>query len=791
MSEGSLRRRLWARVVHDRSIGFGFEHIGLTTLRFPRIMALVALAFTLLCFTQLPRANVDGNLLRVYADSGHYYDAYERLSDTFGTFENDIYLLVSSPTLTEPATLEKVRELAFDLELNEFAVGTMSPFSLRKPVGNGGSMPAVPEGMTDVDEVALALTDLQQNDPMMRNLINPDLTGMVLIMFPNQAMTRGDGTKAMLASLRDMLAYYEGGDLEIELTGPPIWTSEMLNAAVDDQIKFTVYGFALGAVIALFALRSLTGALLVAATPFVAVIWSMGTVLMLFGSFSFLTIIVTTLVLVMAFAESMFFIFNWLAYWRDGMEPHKAVDATLKLVGPATALTTLTTLVAFASLYFSPGQGVQEFAIAGAVGSAIMFVCLMTVMPLLLKAALHLGFRLPRPPSFALNAPVPLAWLLATRFGRPITVLSALLVLLLVVPYFLIQPRFSFEDFMATDSNALSAAAEIDQGVGGVAPLYVRVPLRDNDPNVGARDIETLRRVHAIVEAELGDNKVISVASMSNYTDSGFSREEVLDSIGPFMKRRFVTDDGTQGLVTGFMPTIIQSDALKAMVARIDAELLAAGIAGAEIGGFRVLTTFATDDIVRSLQSSLAVSVILNIALIGFAFGSLRVATASIVPNLFPILGTEAYLWLSGAGLQLTTVIALTIAFGIAVNDTIHFLSHYVHGRREEYRDHIGAIRNTLERIGGAIVATTVILCVGTAIVAYSDLPQVALFGRLFVLSLALALIGDLFMLPAILVAGARFFQPLARIRVRTADHDATPDDPAGDTRTGRLLPPG
>lgn len=791
MSEGSLRRRLWARVVHDRSIGFGFEHIGLTTLRFPRIMALVALAFTVLCFTQLPRANVDGNLLRVYADSGHYYDAYERLSDTFGTFENDIYLLVSSPTLTEPATLEKVRELAFDLELNEFAVGTMSPFSLRKPVGNGGSMPAVPEGMTDVDEVALALTDLQQNDPMMRNLINPDLTGMVLIMFPNQAMTRGDGTKAMLASLRDMLAYYEGGDLEIELTGPPIWTSEMLNAAVDDQIKFTVYGFALGAVIALLALRSLTGALLVAATPFVAVMWSMGTVLMLFGSFSFLTIIVTTLVLVMAFAESMFFIFNWLAYWRDGMEPHKAVDATLKLVGPATALTTLTTLVAFASLYFSPGQGVQEFAIAGAVGSAIMFVCLMTVMPLLLKAALHLGFRLPRPPSFALNAPVPLAWLLATRFGRPITVLSALLVLLLVVPYFLIQPRFSFEDFMATDSNALSAAAEIDQGVGGVAPLYVRVPLRDNDPNVGARDIETLRRVHAIVEAELGDNKVISVASMSNYTDGGFSREEVLDSIGPFMKRRFVTDDGTQGLVTGFMPTIIQSDALKAMVARIDAELLAAGIAGAEIGGFRVLTTFATDDIVRSLQASLAVSVILNIALIGFAFGSLRVAMASIVPNLFPILGTEAYLWLSGAGLQLTTVIALTIAFGIAVNDTIHFLSHYVHGRREEYRDHIGAIRNTLERIGGAIVATTVILCVGTAIVAYSDLPQVALFGRLFVLSLALALIGDLFMLPAILVAGARFFQPLARIRVRTADHDATPDDPAGDTRTGRLLPPG
>jgi hypothetical protein len=736
-------------------------------------MALLALAFTLLCVSQLPKANVDGDLLRVYAESGPHYDAYRELSETFGTFENDIYVLVSSPRLTEPETLERIRELAFDLELNEFAVGTMSPFTLRKPDGQGGSVPAVPEGMDNFADVARALSDLQQNDPMMRNLITPDLSGVVLIVFPNQEMTRGDGTQAMIASLRETIAPYQDENVAIELTGPPIWTSEMLNAAVDDQVKFTVYGFALGAVIALFALRSIAGALLVAATPFIAVLWSMGTVLLMFGSFSFLTIIVTTLVLVMAFAESMFFIFNWLAYWRDGMDPNKAVDATLKLVGPATALTTLTTLVAFTSLYVSPGRGVQEFAIAGAVGSAIMFVCLMTVMPLLLKLSLRLGFKLPKPPNFALSAPVPLAWTLATRFGRPITIVSVMAVILLFIPYFLIQPRFSFEDFIATDSSALTAAESIDEGVGGVAPLYVRVPLAENDPNLGAADFETIRQVHDIVEARLGVNKVISAASLSNYTETGFTREEVFEAVGPFMRQRFITDDGSQGLVTGFMPTIIASDDLKALVQGITDDIAAAGIAGAEVGGFRVLTTFATDDIVRSLQISLSVSVVINIVLIGFAFGSFRVALASIVPNLFPILGTEAYLWATDAGLQLTTVIALTIAFGIAVNDTIHFLSHYVHGRRQEHRDHAASVKHTMERIGGAIVATTVILCAGTAIVAFSELPQVALFGTLFVLSLALALIGDLFMLPAILIGTGKFFHPLGNIRVRVADPDA------------------
>ncbi len=790
MSVGSIFQRLWARIAYDRSIGFGLECVGLTTLRYPRAMALAVLALTVLAITQLPRANVDGDLLRVYAHSGEHYDAYERLSQTFGTFENDIYVLVNSPRLTEPETLERIRNLAFDLELNDYAVGTMSPFTLRKPDGNGGTVPAVPEGMDNFGDVARALSDLQQNDPMMRNLITPDLSGVVIIMFPNQEMTRGAGTKAMIASLRETIAPYQDENITIELTGPPVWSSEMLGAAVNDQVKFTVWGFGLGSVLALLALRSLAGALLVAATPFLAVLWSMGMILLFFGSFSFLTIIVTTLVLVISFAEAMFFVFNWLAYWRDGMEPNKAVDATVKLVGPASALTMLTTFVSFASLSLTPGQGVREFSMAGAIGTFLLFICLMTFLPLLLKLAVRLGFKPPKRSSLVLTAPLPIAWFFASRFGRQVAIVAIAVTIVLLVPYVLIKPHFSFQDFVAKDSAALTAAESIDAGVGGVAPFYIRVPLVENDPNVGPKDFETVRTVHEILEKHLGENKVISATSLTNYTESGFSRETVLEAVGPFMKRRFVTDDGSQALVTGFMPTIIDSEDLRELVNDVDADMKAAGITEAEIGGFRVLTTFATDQIVTGLQLDLTLSVVVNLALIGFAFQSFRVALASAIPNLFPVLGTEAWLYFTGQGLQLTTVIALTIAFGIAVDDTVHFLSHYLHARREEKRPHMEAVKYTLDRIGGAIVATTIILCSGVIIVTFSELPQVALFGTLFVSTLGFALIGDLFILPALLAAGGKFFEPLGNIRVRTADHDATPDDPTGDTHTGESAAP-
>jgi uncharacterized protein len=794
MSDKSIWSRLWRRATEGRTIGFGLERLGYLTLKYPKAMWLVVIALTALSATQIPRANVDGDLLRVYADSGKEYDTYKQLADTFGTFENDIYLLVTSPRMTDPGVLERMRELALELSLNEYAAGTLSPFALRKPDGEGGTTPAVPEGLTDPIAIAAAMSDLQQNDPMMRNLINPDLSGVVMILFPDPELTRRDGSASMISSLREMVALYESEDIRVELTGPPIWTAEMLTAAVDDQIKFTLWGFGLGALIALFALRSFWAAILVAATPAVAVIWTMGIVLLFFGSFSFLTIIVTTLVLVICFAEALFFIFNWLAYWRDGMEPNRAIAQTLSHVGPASALSQLTTLIAFASLGFAPGQGTTEFAWAGVIACALGLIGIMTFQPLVLKLALRLGFKAPKPPNFALMAPVPVAWFLASKHGRLVASLGALVTVLFIIPNFLIEPRFSIEDVMADNSSALTAAEQIDAGVGGVAPLYVRLPLLEGVANVGDTDFERIRTVHEVAEKHLGENKVISAAAFQHYSDSGFTRDDIFNAVGPFLKRRFVTDDNTQALVTGFMPTIIASDELRRLVASIEADIAAAGIEGAEVGGFRVLTTFATDAIVRNLQLALTGSIILNLFIIGFAFGSWRIAVASVIPNLFPILGTQAYLWGVGAGLQLTTVLALTIAFGIAVNDTVHLLAHYVQERREARLDHMAAIKATLERIGGAVIATTVILCAGTFIVAFSELPQVALFGQLFVTTLALALIGDLFLLPALLAAGGRFFEPLGTIKAadaRPLEEAPSDDDGPGMKQSAQARPEG
>lgn len=761
MAARTLGQRIIGWLESHNSIGFGFEHIGYFTLRHPRIVAVLVLLFTALSVAQLPRIAVDGNLMRVFDSSGPYYDSYQRLTKTFGTFEDDAYLLVTSPDLTDPSVIETLRMLALELELNDFAVGTMSPFSLRKPADNGGSVPAVPENMQSREEVAAALTDLRDNDPLMRNLIVSDLSGLVMIMFPNNDLVKAPGgTQAMIASLRELVAGYQSDNIRIELTGPPIWTTEMLDATNADQVQFTIVGFIIGAVISLIALRSVIGAVLASLTPVIAVVWVIGSTMLLFGSFTFLTNIVVTLVLVIAFAESMYFCFTWLRLWNEGLDGYQAIDAATRRVLPAASLTSLTTMVSFATLIVTQGRGIEEFGFSGVIGVGLAFICFSTFTPLTMRLAVRFGFRPPRKMSIAVTAPIPIARFSARRLAVPVTVVTAAAVVAMLYPHFVMAPRFSFDDYMPKNSQALATAKGIDQGVGGVAPIYVRVPLKDSDPNITDADFELVKKVHAIVEANVGENKVISGASMFKYSDAGFTRQQIFDAVGPFLKRRFVTDEGDQALVTAFLPTVMDSNVLRQLVSTIESEIAAAGIEGVEVGGYRLMTTFASSDIINNIRSSLMWAIFFNIFLIGLAFRSMRIGLVSILPNVLPILATEAYLYLSGAGLQLTTVIALTIAFGIAVDDTIHYLATYMRQRANGLA-HADAVDVSLERIGPALVATTLILCAGTTVVIFSSLPPVALFGTLMVITLFVALVGDLFVLPGLLMAGSRFFRAL------------------------------
>jgi predicted RND superfamily exporter protein len=140
------------------------------------------------------------------------------------------------------------------------------------------------------------------------------------------------------------------------------------------------------------------------------------------------------------------------------------------------------------------------------------------------------------------------------------------------------------------------------------------------------------------------------------------------------------------------------------------------------------------------------------------------VATIAALPGLFPIVIAGAVLWWFGEGLQFASVVALTVAFGLALSATIHYLNRL----RLEYRpgeDPETGVRRATMLVGPALILTSLVLAFGLGVTMFSDLPSLRLFGWLGAFTLLAALGGDLLILPATAVLLRRLWRAFRQRR--------------------------
>jgi predicted RND superfamily exporter protein len=190
----------------------------------------------------------------------------------------------------------------------------------------------------------------------------------------------------------------------------------------------------------------------------------------------------------------------------------------------------------------------------------------------------------------------------------------------------------------------------------------------------------------------------------------------------------------------------------KPVFARVDAALEDLQVPGLriEMTGDPIIWGRYLDRMVTDLLKSLALASAIILVVMGLVYRSVRIGLIAIVPNLFPLAATGAMLALFGIPLVIETVCAFTICLGIAVDDTIHFLSRY----RVEVgrgRDAELAIRESFIKVGSPLVVTTVLMVTGFATVLWSELPGFRMFGAMACATLAAAFVADLLVLPALL----------------------------------------
>ena len=194
-----------------------------------------------------------------------------------------------------------------------------------------------------------------------------------------------------------------------------------------------------------------------------------------------------------------------------------------------------------------------------------------------------------------------------------------------------------------------------------------------------------------------------------------------------------------------------ERDDVRAAAARF--ETIAAAALGSKLqgqaSGLAVLSARVAPDTVERLQLSLILAAVGAAALMALAFRRSVVFPLCLLPNLLPVLAVGALLAIFAVELTLATALAMTVALGIAVDDTVHLTSACIEARRS--RAGRAAVIAAARAVGPVLIVTTLVLTVGLAPALFSWSPATAAFAAFAIATIGLALLADLGLLPALL----------------------------------------
>ena len=170
-----------------------------------------------------------------------------------------------------------------------------------------------------------------------------------------------------------------------------------------------------------------------------------------------------------------------------------------------------------------------------------------------------------------------------------------------------------------------------------------------------------------------------------------------------------------------------------------------------EVVGKTVMFSYMQIELTRGFAKSIVLALSLVTLIMMLFFGSVRVGVLSMIPNVVPVLLTAGVMGIFRMYLDVGTVMVGCVAIGIAVDDTIHFLSKY-QGAIKGGMDRISAVRHVFREAATAIIFTSVVLVLGFGIFLFSQFKLNVNFGVLTAIVLLFAALCDLFLLPAILL---------------------------------------
>ena len=726
------------------------------------IICIIGLAITIISAFVSFDLGHDDDLRRLFKSSHPSYAALERFYEAFSMDEGDFVILFHANDVLTVENLKLIQD--FDLEVRALnpVRSVVSIFDARSTSSKAGYYPPLFPDLESISEIDNSLKKVILDHPLIKDvLLSQDSTTSILIANASNNTRQTSEYKPTYRKLQKLAKGIEDkSNLRAIVGGLPALQIEALENSKRDQLIFTVVGGLLGAIVAWLLLGQLYPFLVVFIPPLFGAIWTMGFLVAWGESFNAINTILPILVIIIGFTDSLHILLAIIEEIRSGLTPRNAIVAALSDIAPACVLTSITTAIAFASLYFSDSEIVQRFGIAGAAGVILNLLSVMVFAPIIAELLLKKESSWNRVPHWnSQDNPVSrlntcLSNMVLTNY-KTVAVLAIFLTAASAYFSSFLRPDHRYHENLPRGNSAHEMLSLSEEKFGGASP--VRVLIEWNHENQSADDslLDFMRAIREILEHTPKLGPVFSLETLNSHTTDNGTKDidQLTNLLPPELLGRFINFKLGRAVVSANMQDISTEQRIS-IFKKLENQLWQLQSSQNDfrisLTGLHYISSVQGFEIINNLVKSLGIATILIFIVMTLAFSSLRLGIISVVPNVFPLSATAALLVFIGQPLQYASVLVFTLALGIAVDDTIHYLLRFKKERRKSGSLDT-AISRTSQQIGFVIGTTTIILVLGMSSIIFSNMPTLSLFGMLSCFALTLALVGDMVFLPALL----------------------------------------
>ncbi|MEO2035891.1 MAG: efflux RND transporter permease subunit, partial [Planctomycetaceae bacterium] len=638
-----------------------------------------------------------------------------------GMFDSHSILVVESKHLFTPDGATALRQIVDELESLDYVNHVL--WMDRIPVLNvfGLSEPLFPRSGASDRRFAAAKEKALNNPLVVGQLLSQDAETLLMLLtfdldfvFSNEEVT-SELKKTAIAAAAD----FPELELKFQVTGNYPAFIAAVGQHESNQTLFMSVGFGMIALMALILFRGLQTVVIVSIAPAVGVAWTLG--MIQFVKYSenngLIDIVLPVLVALVAITDGVHLMVQTRKLRASGMSAQEAAQKGLQQVGFACFLTSFTTAIGFASLTLADHSMVQDFGKCCVIGVVMSFLSVVTIIPLLCSTRLgrdiHVGLENSLIDRHLSRISGLIDVVLKHRRILSLTGIVATVVLFAVC--LTLEPDQRARDNLPANAEATIAMNHLDKVLGGLESSQIEVHwpehVRADDPLI----LEAVMAVDDILRTEELIGHPLSIRDLIEaQPGSGplAERMSMLELLPPPIKDIFISPEERRAIVT-FRVQDLGIARYGPVFERVEASL--AGFA-TQFSGFEFELVGSAArrwrnlyQIVVDLAASLGTASVIIFVVLAFVFRSVRIGLISIVPNLFPLVLSGTWLVVSGYNLEVVMVCCFTICLGIAVDDTIHFLSRY-HEELKESSGTLEAIRRAFTGVGTALIMTTLVL---------------------------------------------------------------------------------